>query len=94
MIFTQLEAKVSPDKTQILKTAFEKALEQLPPAIEQSYLVQDKTDNDVWRVITIWKSQEALQSYRQTVETPEGILMFREAGAEPTLSMSNVIHHT
>ena len=94
MILTQLEAKVSPEKSGIIKAAFGKSVQQLPSAIEQSYLVQDKTDDNVWRVITIWKNQEALQSYRQSVETPEGILMFRAAGAEPTLSVSEVISHS
>lgn len=94
MIITQLEGRVSPEKSDMLKAAFDKALNQLPSAIEQSYLVQDRTDNDVWRVITIWKSREALQSYRQSVETPEGIVMFREAGTEPALSISEVVRHT
>ena len=94
MIVTQLEARVSPEKSDILKTAFEKSLQHLPSAIDRSYLVQDRTDNDVWRVITIWKSREALQRYRESVETPEGVLMFRQAGAEPTLTISDVIRHT
>jgi quinol monooxygenase YgiN len=94
MIITQLEAKVSPEKAGILKAAFNRSLQQLPSAIEQSYLVQDTTDHDVWRVITIWKNREALQSYRQSVETPEGILMFRAAGAEPTLTIFDVISHS
>ena len=94
MIVTQLEARVSPEKTNSLKAAFDRGVQHLPAAIEQSYLVQDRTDQDVWRVITIWKSQEALQGYRKSVETPEGILMFREVGAEPTLTMSEVIMHS
>lgn len=94
MIVTQLEAKVSPKNSDLLKSAFGKALQNLPSEIEKSYLVQDRNDNDVWRVITIWKSQDALQSYRQSVETPEGVLMFREVGAEPTLTISDVVRHT
>lgn len=94
MIITQLEGRVSSEKSEILKAAFDRSLKQLPSAIEQSYLVQDRTDHDVWRVITIWKSREALQGYRQSVETPEGIMMFREAGTEPTLSISEVVRQT
>ena len=94
MVITQLEAKVSPEKSDILKSAFDRSLQHLPSAIEQSYLVQDRTDHDVWRVITIWKSREALQSYRESVETPEGILMFRAAGAEPALTISDVVMRT
>ena len=94
MILTQLEAKVSPAEWERLNAAFDRGLEQLPSAIEYSYLVQDRADGEVWRVITIWKSWEALQGYRQSVETPEGILMFREAGAEPALSIFEVVGHS
>jgi quinol monooxygenase YgiN len=94
MIITQLEGKVTSEKWDMLKATFDKALQHLPSAIKHSYLVQDKTDNDVWRVITVWHSREALQNYRQSVETPEGILMFRAVGVEPTLSIGDVIKST
>ena len=94
MIVTQLEGRVSPEKTDILTTAFDKALKDLPSALEYSYLVQDSTDKEIWRVITVWKSREALLSYRESIDTPEGILMFRAAGTEPTLTISEVVRHT
>jgi len=94
MIITQLEGKVSTDKQDILKNAFDKALLQMPSAIKASYLLQDKNDSDIWRVLTIWHSREALQAYRQSVEVPEGVLMFREAGSEPTLCINEVIEHS
>jgi quinol monooxygenase YgiN len=94
MVITQLEARVAPEKTNILKAAFDRGVQHMPSAIEQSYLVQDRTDQEIWRVITVWKSREALQGYRQSVETPEGVLMFQEAGAEPALTISDVIGHS
>jgi quinol monooxygenase YgiN len=90
MIITQLEGKVSSEKLDMLKSIFNKALQDIPSAIKYSYLAQDKTDAGVWRVITVWHSREALQNYRQSVETPEGVLMFRAAGTEPTLTISEV----
>jgi hypothetical protein len=35
MVVTQLEAKVSPEKSDILKSAFDRSLQHLPSAIEQ-----------------------------------------------------------
>jgi quinol monooxygenase YgiN len=90
MRITQLEGKVSSEKWDMLKATFNKALQDVPSAIKHSYLVQDKTDSDVWRVITVWRSRDALQIYRQSVETPEGVLMFRAAGTEPALTISGV----
>ncbi|MCZ7547451.1 MAG: antibiotic biosynthesis monooxygenase [Anaerolineae bacterium] len=93
MILTQLEGRVAPEQWDALKQAFSEGTQQLPSAIYQTYLIQDEDDSEVWRILTIWHSREALQAYRASVETPGGILMFQAAGAEPTLSIYNVIDH-
>lgn len=94
MILTQLEGKVTPEHWGTLKQTFAKALEQVPSAIYQTYLAQDEAENDIWRIVTIWKSRQALQDYRASVKMPEGILMFRAAGAEPTLSICEVVDYS
>jgi len=40
----------------------------------------------------VWR-REALDEYRRSVETPGGVLRFRAAGAEPTLSIFDVAVH-
>ena len=40
---------------------------------------------------TWWTSREALTALRSTGTPPAGILMFRAAGAEPTLSVFDVV---
>ena len=92
MILTQLEGKVAPEHWNNLKVAFAESLQQLPSAIYQSYLIQDESERSIWRIVTIWRSRQALQAYRATVETPGGVLMFRAAGAEPTLSIHKVVN--
>ncbi|MBZ0295966.1 MAG: hypothetical protein K8L99_25625 [Anaerolineae bacterium] len=94
MVVTQLEGKVSSDQWDTLKQTFTSASQQLPSAIDHSYLIQDQATQDMWRILTIWKSREALQDYRASIETPGGVLIFREAGAEPTLSIYDVIDDT
>jgi quinol monooxygenase YgiN len=94
MIITQLEGTVMPEHQITLQTAFNRVLEQVPSAIHSSYLAQDRSDKSIWRIVTVWKSREDLEAYRQSVETPAGVLMFREAGAEPVLSISEVVSHT
>jgi len=93
MVLTQLEAKVVSDQWDALKQAFHASTQQLPSAIYQTYLVQDGTERDLWRILTIWHSRQMLQEYRATVQTPEGVLMFRAAGAEPKLSIFDVTDH-
>lgn len=94
MIFTQLEGKVTSEQWDTLKQAFHAGIQPLPSAIYQTYLIQDQTESEVWRIITIWRSYEALQDYRASIETPEGIIMFRAAGTEPTLSISEVMDYS
>jgi quinol monooxygenase YgiN len=93
MVLTQLEGKVRPEHWATLKRAFAEGSLPLPSAISQSYLIQDESERDVWRIVTIWQSRQALQDYRASVETPGGVLMFRAVGAEPTLCISQVISH-
>lgn len=93
MVLTQLEARVAPGQWEVLKQSYHNVTRQVPPTIYQTYLVQDGTDKELWRILTVWHSRQALQEYRASVETPAGVLMFREAGAEPTLSIFDVIDH-
>jgi hypothetical protein len=94
MVLTQLEGKVAPEQWEVLKQMFYNANQQLPSAIANSYLLQDGNERDIWRIITVWRSRQALQDYRASVETPGGVLMFRAAGAEPTLSIFDVIDYS
>ena len=93
MIVTQLEGNVPSDQWDALKQAFHKAGQQLPSAIDHSYLIQNQDSKNIWRILTIWKSRQALQDYRASIDTPGGVLIFRAAGAEPTLSISEVLEH-
>ncbi len=59
----------------------------------QTFLVQQTKDPTKWQILSLWQSREALDEYRQATGTPEGILWFRAAGAEPSLVVSQVIAH-
>ena len=90
MVMTILEAHVANEKWGALERAYRAGTESIPPPIAQTFLVQSSGDQTIWRIITLWHSREALQEYRQSVDTPGGVLMFREAGAEPTLTVFDV----
>jgi hypothetical protein len=44
----------------------------------------------LWKILSVWKSREALDEMRNSGETPTGVLMFRSAGADPQLSIFDV----
>lgn len=92
MLVTMLEAEVEEERHPVLVAHFSDDSQPLPPPIVESYLVRG-VDNNTWRIITVWRSREEVEDYRASVETPGGVLMFRAAGAEPSLTVWEVAAH-
>src|SRR5689334_9520968 len=93
MVITILEAHVAPEKWGALEQAYQTAIANLELGIKQTFLLHSATDSTLWRIATVWRSREALDEVRQSGQTPRGVLMFRAADAEPTLSIFDVAAH-
>ena len=93
MVMTILEAQVSPEKATMLEGTFAQAIEHLDAGIIQTFLLRSSKESGVWQIVTVWESREALEAMRQSGETPRGVLIFRSADAEPTLSVFGVVAH-
>jgi hypothetical protein len=91
MVMTVLEAQVAPERWDALRRSYE-ARARLPDtgAIVESFLIQGTDDAGTWRILTIWRDQEALDAMRGSGETPTGVLIFRDADAEPRLTIFTV----
>ncbi len=92
MIVSMLEANVEEARTEELVSQFEASGESLPQPIVESFLLHD-AGSEMWRIVTVWESRNALDRYRASVDTPGGVLMFQAAGAEPTLTVFEVKRH-
>jgi heme-degrading monooxygenase HmoA len=91
VVITILESHVEPDMVPALLAAYQNGLSHLPPQMIRTFLAHSAADKTLWRIVSVWKSREALEEMRHSRETPEGILMFRAAGAEdPQLSIFDV----
>jgi heme-degrading monooxygenase HmoA len=90
MVSTVLEAQVAPDQEAALQAAYAAAAGMLPAGLVRSELQRDVRDATRWRIQTWWASREALEAMR-SAGTPAGVLMFRAAGAEPTLAIFEVV---
>jgi quinol monooxygenase YgiN len=90
MVITILEAHVGAENWSVFQDDYKNRTAQLPPQMLQTFLLQDVADQTLWRIISVWKSREALDEMRNSGETPTGVLMFRNVGAEPKLSIFNV----
>ena len=90
MVITILEASVLEEKWIVLQDAYKKLGKSSNNRPSESFLVQNKDNPKIWRIISIWKDLETLQNVRESGKTPTGILIFREAGAKPALSVFDV----
>lgn len=89
-VLTVLEAAVAPGREDALQAAYrEAAQDALPPGLVRSVLLRASDDGSLWRIETLWESRAALEAMRGR-GTPRGILIFRSAGAEPTVSILEV----
>jgi hypothetical protein len=41
----------------------------------------------------VWKSRDALERYLATADVPRGAELMRKVGAEPTMSIVDVLEH-
>lgn len=91
MVMTMLEAQVAPERWEALRASYDTRA-RLPEsgAIVESFLIQGADDAGTWRIVTVWRDRDALDAMRGSGETPAGVLIFRDAGAEPRLTIFNV----
>lgn len=92
MILTILDANLEPGRESDLQAAYAATVASgsRPPGLVHSELLRDSRDATCWRIQTWWQSRQALEAMRGT-GTPAGVLMFRSAGAEPRLSIFEVV---
>lgn len=86
---TILQGDVSEEKTTILISNYKNALKQKESGMLKTFLVQDIKTPVVWKIITIWENKEVLEKMR-SLGTPKGVLIFRSAGTEPSLSINEI----
>ena len=92
-VMTILEAHVDPDKAAMLEQAYADGTaspERRGQGPVESFLIHSTSDPTLWRILSVWISREALDEMRRTTAVPAGVLMFRAAGAEPTLSVFQI----
>src|SRR5207249_8966819 len=88
---TILEAHIPHALQADLRSAYRNAADEaFPPGLVRSSLLQATEDRTLWRIETFWESRDALDAMRGK-GTPRGLQIFRAAGAEPTLTVLDVL---
>lgn len=50
-------------------------------------------DGSTGRLVAVWTSREVLENYLAETAVPRGLELMREVGAEPTLTVLDVLEH-
>ena len=91
-VLTVLTARVASEREADLKAAYrDSAGGPFPPGLIRSSLLRLSTDRAVWHIETLWDSREALDAMRAQGGTPRGVQIFLAAGAEPALSILEIV---
>jgi quinol monooxygenase YgiN len=93
MVITQVDARVQPDRWPELRNTYRAMTEEIEPQMVRTYLLQDTDDRTLWRIATVWRSMEALEAYRRSVETPGAFVLFRSVGSEPERAIFDVAEY-
>jgi hypothetical protein len=91
-ILTVLTATVAEEKWQLLKETYEREIKQgLPQGLVSTRLLQALRDKTSWTIETTWRSLDELKKMREQEPVPAGIRIFRQAGADPTPEIYDVV---
>ena len=92
MFVTIVEAAVEANREGDLRAAWgEITAAVLPAGFIESFLL--RTEDQAWRIVTVWESKDAVLAMRATGEPPGALVVFERAGAKPSVSMSTVEGH-
>ena len=93
MVMSILEAHVAQRNWAALKQAYDQGAQHREAGVLQSFLVQSINYAELWRIITIWSSREALDETRKAGRVQPGVQIFRSAHAEPILMVFEIAQH-
>jgi heme-degrading monooxygenase HmoA len=91
MFVTIVEGVVDAGRGDDLLSAWEQRPSPPPAGFIESFLLRG--EEGVWRIATVWESREAVMAMRASVKRPPALVMFDQAGADPSASFWTVEGH-
>lgn len=90
-IITMVEGNVPQEKWEDLQSGYNGIIEQSPPAgILSSFIMQERGDQTLWRLVTLWKDFDSLQAMQKSHSVPPGIKIFRDVDVNPNVKIFEV----
>ena len=91
MLITIIEAHVPPEKWKDVEIAYQEKVKHVPPQLERTFLIQDKVDHEVWRIISFWRSEAAYEEASQTGAHDTCMDIFRPIEVKATRRVFGVL---
>jgi hypothetical protein len=94
MILTILEGHITHEKWSTFEIAFRTEMKHFPTHLRETILIQDTTDKTLWRVISIWRSeQDYEQAMQNTDHDTNAVNIYHAVGIEPTRRVFKAVAH-
>jgi len=90
MVAAIFEAPMSAEQAAELAQLMDEGRPTRPPGVLTATLLYD---GDRGRLVAVWKSRAELEQYIAEVEVPRGRELMRKVGAEPTMTVVDVLEH-
>jgi len=88
---TVVEGRISTARTREFLSMYASVRNQVkPPGWKRSMPLHHTSEEDLFRISTLWDSREALEEMRKNSEVPFAVQIFRTHGAEPTVRIFEV----
>jgi heme-degrading monooxygenase HmoA len=88
-VVTMVSARIAPDRVAEVIGPFSAAVRAGMPERRQTSLLRG--DDDLWRIVTVWRSRADLAAYLTSVGEPFARRLFREAGGVPEVDVFEVV---
>jgi hypothetical protein len=91
MFMSILSGHVSLENWSNLERSYTKAVRHPPRGLVKSYLIHSTQDARIWKIITLWKSQEAFEECKRLQGLDPCTQMFCDAGSTPDRTTFDVM---
>jgi quinol monooxygenase YgiN len=89
-VITVISATIGNGREDDLRAAYQAVIdEKLPDGLLATALLRG--DNNTWQIASLWRDQAALETMRTAPGAPAAPRVFRNAGAEPTVTLFDVV---
>jgi hypothetical protein len=93
MIITIIEALVPSNHWVDLEIAYKEKIKHIPPQLKETFLIQDKKDKGIWRIISVWHSMTDYEEAVKSMIDDTCMQIFHQVGVQPTRRIFDVPAH-